>query len=139
MRVHKYRAWDKANKRMYQNKFLSHFFRVIGEWDFEPELMQFTGLLDKNGKEIYEGDVVKFNFEGYAKESVERLYDTTIEKIINSSSRVYWCDGGWWAIELWIGGSAGIQHTFGNNHINDTNIEIIGNIYSNPELIQSNE
>ena len=68
MREIKFRAWD--GKNMHNVSFsinaqgtVMWYNRVIGTFelhdfmDFPP--MQFTGLLDNNGKEIYEGDIVK--------------------------------------------------------------------------------
>jgi len=84
-------------------------FADVVEHPEDYALMQFTGLHDKNGKEIYEGDLLKTR------------QGTTV---------VYWKDA-----------------SFKTNHINTIRtlshlmtkyqVEIIGNIYSNPELINT--
>ncbi len=67
MREIKFRAWDKRNSMMFVNIQTGIHFddgSHYGFSDFLTEsdrwtLMQYTGLKDKNGKEVYEGDVVK--------------------------------------------------------------------------------
>ncbi len=69
MRDLKFRAWDNYNKRMIIEPFKIttflngvvelHTTNYLKRWD---ALMQYTGLKDKNGKEIYEGDIVKAVF-----------------------------------------------------------------------------
>lgn len=123
MREIKFRAWDKKRKTMnYTDDFLVRFNGDVVkecEVEFTHEidiltvddciLMQYIGLKDKNGKEIYEGDIL----EQYG----------SIGKVIYEDDRFY-VD---WDKEP---GRVGLFEgcTRGRN-------KIIGNIYENPELL----
>ncbi|MCK5020769.1 MAG: hypothetical protein KAS32_27355 [Candidatus Peribacteraceae bacterium] len=133
MREIKFRAWDKINDCMFDVATLTWLVGGLKIEDpatiseFQGEnciLMQFTGLLDKNGVEIYEGDVVRFDET-----------DITPPELAHKAKgvgEVYYCVD--FTLEmnpcfaLWIKGS-------GHKHLGIAN-EVIGNIYSNPELLE---
>ena len=58
MREIRFRAWDNELHQMYPDWQLHPDFAYLLE-DKRFSVMQYTGLKDKNGKEIYEGDIVK--------------------------------------------------------------------------------
>ena len=63
MRTIKFRAWDEINNEMVYEKYGSFFGNYLPSHEIlrrYENVMQFTGLHDKNGKEIYEGDLVSF-------------------------------------------------------------------------------
>lgn len=136
MRGIKFRAWHKEYKEMTQSFNLTDNCRLEGthldvhnygdgwgweQWNFwyleDVEIMQYTGLKDKNGKEIYEGDIVRHTVN---KTDGQRKWDET---------EVYEIK---WEFIRWS-----IPYAFlpwGKN----PKIEIIGNIHQNPELIKEN-
>ena len=127
----KFRAWDKENKSFIHSfdlYFLKYNLDNILVQGFGEKikiiLMQFTGLKDKNGKEIFEGDIVKLN-EHYD-------YDSLIPEHIVI---VKFLEGSWALVHKEIRGTVGYIDELHSNVINDR-IEVIGNIYENPELLE---
>lgn len=118
MREIKFRAWNSDQMHTVEEWTPSWVAIPVqvgeDEWQLEqlklPEtpLMQFTGLKDKNGKEIYEGDVLK----RYGVH--EPIY-------------VYWKAPCFVAT-----GAAGVGHWYFDEA---GAVEVIGNIYENPELV----
>jgi hypothetical protein len=67
MREIKFRFWKKEAEKMLPDVFAPRtptFGDVVGLIQMDFEMMQFSGLKDKNGKEIYEGDIVRFIVDG---------------------------------------------------------------------------
>ena len=140
MRMIDFRAWDKKKseildvmdidfsgnkvgvcnvpKRLFKDGRLHTIHSIERDWS-EVELMQYTGLKDKNGVEIYEGDILKdeqterlwkISFRNHAHglyfESYYPTFDNAFTRDFNSNK---------WAGNYW---------------------EVIGNIYENPELLE---
>ncbi|CVN78772.1 phage protein [Streptococcus pneumoniae] len=162
--IPKFRVWVKIGKRMvfsddilaidYENKEIvtqQVYFesglaveRDIYCYDFDDiELMQSTGLKDKNGKEIFEGDILKFNdewneycHEGYVDGSVEGVNYVEVVKgeacfefgktrYPESSLFIYMED----------------EHLSFAELVKDKDFgfEIVGNVYENLEFLEDNE
>lgn len=85
----------------------------------ENTVGQYTGLKDKNRKEIYEGDIIEFSYDVFVGN-----FDTLIEK-----GQIVFTDGAFY-IEL-----LDKDEWFLLYSVNIDTIEIIGNIYDNPELL----
>lgn len=118
--IPKFRAWLKNENKMMEVRVIDWNNEVVDL--FNPhieipldkiELMQSTGLHDKNGKEIFEGDIVKMAKDVYS--------DPTYYEIVRHRGGAYRLESNQHGCELWL------RHT---------NCEVIGNIYENPELLE---
>lgn len=130
--IPKFRAWDGGSLcRMYQpdevmvgngDIWIIDEDSVAGDWivNNDLDLMQSTGLKDKNGKEIFEGDIVQ--------------YQNSKVPSADSKGVIRYFDN-------WAMFGIDIEHNepralFFNGLADNISLEVVGNIYENPELIE---
>lgn len=124
--IPRYRAWDKIHKNMYEVDDIMSvdfgkseisvktlFFERTSRYDFDDiVLMQSTGMTDKNGKEIFEGDILdsEDDFLAGVVELRQNL-GMFVSTLIKNNNFVRLCN----ALDL---------------------TQIIGNVWENPELLE---
>lgn len=136
----KFRAWNKELGEMWVGGYVQFdtgniWFEnedgdMFGYTQEEFPLMQYTGLKDYKGKEIYEGDIVV----GQEKEAGFPPYDSTEPRVIEFRNGC-WCfnagrydDGDWIRFGFW---------TYSNEGRNQLKqLEVIGNVWENLELLK---
>ncbi|MEI3390174.1 MAG: YopX family protein [Clostridia bacterium] len=148
MRDIKFRVWDKEYEKMtyfndedyeYKPPFVFRLDQVLKKdsnyddyEDFEyndvtdsVEVMQYTGLKDKNGKEIYEGDIIEFSYDMFVGN-----FDTFVAK-----GKVVFKEGAFY-VEIFENERTTKDEAYLLYSINLDTIEVIGNIHDNPELLE---
>lgn len=133
--IPRFRAWDKIHKTMYEVDDIMSidfgkseisvktlFFERTNYYKFDDiVLMQSTGMRDKNDREIFEGDVVT---DGHTKGDIKN----------HPTLGFYMVDDN--GVERWFSDNASIED-FGEDVETVARIlEILGNIYTNPELLE---
>ena len=127
MREIKFRAWVKEKKAIFEvilidyvTKKVTYLLERVGHLlsirdakFYDVELMQYTGLKDKNNKEIYEGDIL---FESFG----EKYYKVIFE---NGSFKAE-VEGDF------------EEYSFDLIDVVAQGYEVVGNIYENPELME---
>lgn len=123
----KFRAWDKHGQKMFANDELIIWngnvyandskkltCNNLKGWSIDDEyLMQSTGLKDKNGKEIFEGDIVKMSKDVYS--------EPTYYEVVRHRGGAYRLESKQHGCELWL------RHT---------DCEVVGNVYENQEYLK---
>lgn len=117
MRELRFRAWVKSEE-CYMGKWIDTQYPVtfsavneVAEYYSDNDLVveQYTGLKDKNGKEIYEGDIVSYRGNNYQI----KWCKASFAYIASSNNQYYWLSPS-----------------------KSTVFEVIGNTYENPEMVE---
>lgn len=144
----KFRAWDKENNKMvdpetYRLEFYGNgevYLKDVVRTTSDIEIMQYTGLKDKNGNEIYEGDVIAVLHGDWPScmgchssptehmKSLEKRYEVVFIQGEFAGKRNTGSYNPW---STDVDGNTYTQLTPDRHGY----IEVIGNIYENPELL----
>ena len=130
--IPKFRAWDRLRKEMNYKVMVGNCDTDDENWtcpiiwieekkdwlhfDDYDSIMQSTGLKDKNGKEIFDGDIVKMSKDVYS--------EPTYYEVVRHYGGAYRLESKQHGCELWL------RHT---------DCEVVGNVYENRELLEDKE
>lgn len=130
MKEIKFKVWDKVKNEYIEDVLIDQQGKVCRNesqyYDNECNVMQYTGLKDKNGKEIYEGDIINKHYdkiEPMTDEEKKMLLPGTVV----SSAYIYGRD------EYNQRYKVEIPDVYNIDYIEE--FEVIGNIYENPNLM----
>lgn len=128
--IPKYRAWDRLRKEMNYKVMVGNCDTDDENWtcpiiwieyrkkwlhfDDYDSIMQSTGLKDKNGKEVFDGDIVKMAKDVYS--------EPTYYEVVRHYGGAYRIESKQHGCELWL------RHT---------DCEVVGNVYENKELLDA--
>ena len=122
MREIRFRAWDKTLNKIHSWSTIENHFTLEELLDDNFfEAMQYTGLKDKYGTEIYDGDYIRYSMR------------TINGSIYTHVCRVFQHESGTWRIEGYHEDNHSYE-TKGTVYAAHLICEVIGNIYENPEL-----
>ncbi|MDU4319773.1 MAG: YopX family protein [Clostridium sp.] len=143
MREIRFKIWDKTRNKMLTSNCGAFLLTQEGNAVFHQngnnplealieqidyEVLMYTGLKDKNGTEIYEGDIVTYSVKGFKK--------------INKTVMTFNEEHGAYLFGIYEGvkmpcGKKTRMNKYTRKSVN--NVEVIGNIYENPELLKEGE
>lgn len=148
----KFEAWHELKKTMFswddisiigRNNCVIHISKGVFPTDgFENcvILRQFTGLKDKNGKEIFEGDIIQFTYWWFDGEEQQSIL--TGELIYSEDSISFQLKGvknSVWEKHNGYQDDCEYLVPFATLNFDEADFEVIGNIYENPELLDKTE
>ena len=124
MREIKFRAWDKTLNKIHSWSTIENHFTLEELLDDNFfKAMQYTGLKDKNGNEIYDGDYIRYSMR------------TINGSIYTHVCRVFQHESGTWRIEGYHEDNHSYE-TKGTVYAAHLICEVIGNVYENQELVK---
>ncbi len=121
MREIKFRAWNEKRKVMAYDLIFQFFsdgriFFQPNHNDIVNNIMQYAGLKDKNGKEIYEGDIAKVT---YTYSGINKYTEIGVMEFDENIAQFHFV----------------MKKSLFEDDYSGLIVEIIGNIYENPELL----